>query len=50
MREMPIAERNGLAFRKKLLITAAVLQLGCSIVFAVDVFIERSELDGAHMG
>lgn len=44
MREMPIAERNGLAFRKKLLITAAALQLGCSIVFAVDVFIERSEL------
>lgn len=49
MRERPIAEGNGLALRKKLFLLAAALQLGCGIVFAVDVFVERSELT-AHTG
>lgn len=44
MRKSPAAEGNRPALRKKLFLLAAALQFGCGIVFAVDVFIERSEL------
>jgi DNA-binding CsgD family transcriptional regulator len=49
MRKSPTAEGNGLTVRTQLFLLAGVLQLGCGIIFAFDVFTERSELT-AHTG
>lgn len=43
-----ITEGKNTALRQKLFLVAAGLQIGCSIVFAADVYSERSEL-GLHI-